>query len=361
MAKENELVIPEITKREVRPVHDDTMLANLLDTAKFEHMQRLAKVMAAASILPQHLRGQTIEQTIGNCFRIANQAVRWGIDPFATCDETYVVKGRLGYQGKLVAAVVNTRAGLQKRLSYSHTGAGMDRTVTVSGTFEGEAEPRTITLSVKQGKTDNEMWTKDPDQKLCYSGAVKWARRHCPEILLGVFTDDEIDRMREADESGDDDERVRTLDDLASRLTEVRRDEALKPLKSEPEESEVGETVNDSEQITLQCKCGSEAVYFEPATGEVTCQKCGASWHVPELQTVKPKPAEPTEDIIHTEIRRTFAGIKTKKERDAAYDYYCGPKSTLPNDEYRRFAKECAEMWQPPASQKQQELVYEAK
>lgn len=35
------------------------------------------------------------------------------------------------------------------------------------------------------------MWTSDPDQKLWYSGVLKWARRHCPEVVLGVRAEDE--------------------------------------------------------------------------------------------------------------------------------------------------------------------------
>ena len=48
-----------------------------------------------------------------------------------------------------------------------------------------------MTLSVGEAKTDNAMWTKDPDQKLCYSGAIRWARRHCPQVLLGIIAEDE--------------------------------------------------------------------------------------------------------------------------------------------------------------------------
>ena len=100
------------------------------------------------------------------------------------------------------AAIVNTRAGLKGRLGYAYKGAGKDRTVTVSGTFAGQTEPCTIELSVHQGiqasdkgKGPNQMWFSDPDQKLVYSGVVKWARRYCPEVIMGVLTDDDIDAI----------------------------------------------------------------------------------------------------------------------------------------------------------------------
>lgn len=179
--------------REVRVVQDDGAQSYLFDTARFEHMQRIAQLMANATLTPKHLKGSTPQESLANCFRVANQAVRWGMDPFAIMDETYVVHGRLGYQGKLVMGVVNARAGLTGRLNFKFSGAGADRTIEVIGHFSNEDEPRTITLSVAQAKTDNEMWKKNPDQKLVYSGSIMWARRHCPEITLGVLTEEDLE------------------------------------------------------------------------------------------------------------------------------------------------------------------------
>jgi len=181
-------------KRDIRVVEDNSPLAFLLDTARFEHLQRIALSMAPATFLPKHLRGATKEETSANCLRVVKQAMRWGMDPDAVADETYVVHGRLGFQGKLVIAVINSRAGLEGRLKFTYSGQGLQRTVTVSGKFPDETEPRTVTLSVEQGKTDNKMWTMDPDQKLAYSGGTKWARRHAPEVLLGIQTEDDLER-----------------------------------------------------------------------------------------------------------------------------------------------------------------------
>lgn len=195
--------------RAVKSVEVMPGVNNLMDSERFDQLYRVAKMMSF--VAPKHLRetskGQALppEQVIGNCFRVANQALRWGMDPFAVMDETYVVHGKLGYQGKLVAGVVNTRADLlapdgetKGRLLYEHSGAGDGRRIIVSGLMRGEHKPRTVDLTVGQGKTDNEMWKKDPDQKLIYSGVIKWARAHCPEIILGIVTEDDIERMRSA-------------------------------------------------------------------------------------------------------------------------------------------------------------------
>lgn len=198
--------------------------AHLFDSAMFEHCHRIAKVMAGMSILPDHLRIDRKTETpleesavVANCFRIVNQAIRWGFDPYAIVDETYVVGGKLGYQGKLIAAVVNTRAGLVRNLDYEFKGSAGDLTVVVSGMFRGEDKPRQLAVRLSDARTSNDMWTKDPRQKLVYTASIKWARRYCPEVILGVRTDDDLERIE------DDDRRKatptpRTLKDLTATI-----------------------------------------------------------------------------------------------------------------------------------------------
>lgn len=189
---------------------DPTVVANLMNEQRFGRMMIIAETMASASLIPDHLVGKkvggkfeyfTADEIRANCFLIVNQAFRWGMDPFAVMPETYVVGGKLGYQGKLVAGLVNSLADLEERLSYSYSGqpGTDDFTVTVSGKFRGAKESVSVKVSVGQAKTDNQMWKKDPEQKLAYTGATKWARRWCPEILLGILIDDDDHpSMREA-------------------------------------------------------------------------------------------------------------------------------------------------------------------
>jgi hypothetical protein len=172
-----------------------TNVGDVVDSpVMYDHIERIAKMIAFNRFCPAHLaKGNTPEQIVATCFRIAAQAVRWKVDPFALADETYEVRGKLGYQGKLVASIINARAGLDGRLDYTFTGTGDDLAVTVTGKFKSESTPRTVTASLKQSRTDNDMWKRDPEQKLCYVGAIKWGRRHCPEILTGVLTTEDLD------------------------------------------------------------------------------------------------------------------------------------------------------------------------
>lgn len=185
-------------KREIRVVEDESPAAFMLDTAKFEHCYRLAEAMSRATLLPKHLKGATNEEAKANCFLVVNQAMAWKLNPFLIMGETYEVQGKLGFQGKLIIAVMNTRAGLREKLTFEFNDKkGDDLAVTVSGRFIGEDSPRTVTVSVGQVKTSNQMWTKDPEQKLIYTAAIRWARRYAPEVVMGVMIEEDLEAIKE--------------------------------------------------------------------------------------------------------------------------------------------------------------------
>lgn len=180
----------------------------VLDTGMFEQMQRVARIMAHSNMLPEHLVKykdrntlMTQEEAFANCFLVVNQAVRWRMDPFGLAQHVFIERGRIGYEGKLVAAVINTHPMVESRLSYSYSGDGPARKITVTGKLKGDANPLTVEGTFADWHTvDKEghvkdSWRKGPDQMLSYRGAREWARRHLPEAMLGVHTEDELDQI----------------------------------------------------------------------------------------------------------------------------------------------------------------------
>lgn len=182
----------------------------ILDTSKFEHMQRIATAMAECSTIPDSFRyvggkpekGELPRSTVvANCFRVVNQAVRWGFDPFAVMDCASIVHGKLMWEGKLVAAVIDAKLSI--RLAYNFDEQpGQLLGVVVSGTLPGEGTPRTIEGNVKQWhKGEKSPWANPPDWKrqLRYRGAREWARAHAPAIMLGIYADDELRELASLD------------------------------------------------------------------------------------------------------------------------------------------------------------------
>jgi hypothetical protein len=152
---------------------------------------RLAEMMATAKLVPVAL-----QKSPADCLMVIQQAIRWDMDPFAVAQECSVIQGKLMHSGKLVAAVVNARGNLTDRLSFSYEGEGENRTITVTGRLQGELSPRTVSVRLSEAKTNNKVWQTQPDQQLAYHGTRVWARRHTPELMLGVYSPEEFDEPK---------------------------------------------------------------------------------------------------------------------------------------------------------------------
>lgn len=164
--------------------------ALILRPEGFEGALRLADMMSRAKVgVPAHFHNQP-----GDCLMVIEQAMRWGMSPFAVAQCTSLIQGKLMFEGKLVAAALHTSGALKTRLDYIYTGTGPDRAVTVTATLAGEDKPREVTVRLADAKTNNGIWQKQPDQQLSYHGARVWARRYCPEVMLGVYAPEEMEQ-----------------------------------------------------------------------------------------------------------------------------------------------------------------------
>lgn len=177
----------------------DDPVSLYMNTGIFEQLQRVAKMMSKANLVPAHLRtlykddGTIKEDKTADCFLVAAQAFRWRMDPFSVAQHTFVTSGKLGYEGKLIAGLINASGKLRANLKPVYSGnAGDGRTVQIVGRIKGEEEDRVIEGNVGGWKTTNEKWKSMPDQMLFYRGAREWARRHMPEVMLGISAEEEI-------------------------------------------------------------------------------------------------------------------------------------------------------------------------
>ncbi len=191
--------------------------ALVLDGDSLDKMMRLAEVMATGrATLPKHFNGNPAD-----CLAVVMQSMQWKMNPFAVAQKTHLVNGVLGYEAQLVNAVITTCAPVLDRLHYEWYGAwekvigkftikngdkGEYRVpgwkledeqglgVKVWATFRGEDEPRVLELLLAQARTRNStLWADDPRQQLAYLATKRWSRLYCPDVILGVYSLDELE------------------------------------------------------------------------------------------------------------------------------------------------------------------------
>ncbi len=190
----------------------------------FNRLRTLSEVMAnSGNFVPAHFRGKP-----DSCMAVVMQAARWGMDPFAVAQKTFIVgdSGVLGYEAQLVNAVVNSMAPTKDRIHFEWFGAWehivgrfVEKTSTKGNkyiapgwsladekgvgvrafaTLKGESEPRELILMLSQAQVRNStLWASDPRQQLAYLAVKRWARLYCPDVILGVYTPDELEEREE--------------------------------------------------------------------------------------------------------------------------------------------------------------------
>ncbi|MDU5051522.1 MAG: RecT family recombinase [Klebsiella variicola] len=208
----------------------------------FNRLLKISEVMAnSGNFVPEHYRGKP-----DSCMAVVMQAARWGMDPFAVAQKTFIVgnSGVLGYEAQLVNAVINTMAPTKDRIHFEWFGAWenivgrfVEKTssqnkkyiapgwnlndeagvgVRAWATLKGESEPRELVLMLSQAQVRNStLWATDPRQQLAYLAVKRWARLYCPDVILGVYTADEIDEREEKIINPAQAEKI-TLDEITS-------------------------------------------------------------------------------------------------------------------------------------------------
>lgn len=199
------------------PMVATSSAALVLDPSSMDAMLRLADVMATGKVtIPPEYRNSP-----GDCLAVVMQAVQWRMNPFAVAQKTHFVSGKIGYEAQLVNAVVTSLAPTKDRLHFEWFGdwtkvigkfeikrgdKGEYRVpgwkladeeglgVRVWATLKGEDEPRVLELLLAQARTRNStLWADDPRQQLAYLGVKRWSRLYVPDVILGVYTPDELD------------------------------------------------------------------------------------------------------------------------------------------------------------------------
>jgi len=165
-----------------------------LDVERFEFAQRVAKMLATATMVPEHFRNN-----IGNCMVALNLADRFKVDIFMLMQNVYVVHGKPGLEGKLVIALINQCGKftpLQFRIENDKDGKPISCTAYATHKETKEKLEQTVTWEMVKAegwdRKAGSKWLTMPSLMFQYRSATFFARVYCPEVILGMQTIDEI-------------------------------------------------------------------------------------------------------------------------------------------------------------------------
>lgn len=222
-APQKSLKQPQASKLPTVPSSIGNML---FEPGVFERVTQMSEIMAKSkAMVPQYLRGNQ-----SDCMAIIMQAAQWKMDPFAVAAKTYQINpgAPIAYEAQLVNSIIIINGPFKERPKYKFFGEwtrvqgklkemkstkggkyvipdwnpedeeGLGVTVTLH--VLGEQEPTSMDVLLKQCWPRNSTnWANDPQQQICYVAIRKMARRHFPDVVMGLYTPEELQHPQPAE------------------------------------------------------------------------------------------------------------------------------------------------------------------
>jgi len=168
--------------------------------AAFDAAQRMARALCSSTLVPRDYQGQ---QGLANSLIALEIAARMRLSPLVVMQNMTPIHGRPTWSSKFLIATVNASGRFsplrfvfddKEKPSRCHAVATDKATGEVL-----EGETITLELARKEGwwsrkdRNGNETskWQTMTGQMLRYRAAAWWANVYCPEIALGLITQEE--------------------------------------------------------------------------------------------------------------------------------------------------------------------------
>lgn len=159
----------------------------------FRESYKLASVFAKSSLVPQQYQGKTED-----CAIAVDMAERMGVTPLMVMQNLYVVKGKPSWSGQACMSFIKAKYGDAMPVYTGERGTDSRGCYVRVRTPEGEiieGTEVTIAMAKAEGWMNNSKWKNMPEQMLAYRAAAFFARVYCPEILMGVQVEGEVEDM----------------------------------------------------------------------------------------------------------------------------------------------------------------------
>ena len=326
----------------------------LLNLEAFELSQRVAKMLASSTLVPEQYRaitkvkagkdnnGQWVYQDVenpnglSNCVIALNMANRMGADPLMIMQNLYLIEGRPSWSSQFIMASINSCGRFsalrfeiedlgEKEVEYQETAwvSGRKQTNTkkikiqniscMAWVIERESGERlesskiSIEMAVKEGwyQKNGSKWQTMPEQMLRYRAASFFGRVYAPELLMGLRSaDEEQDRIIDITPE----KNVAEQADINQLKREILG--AKSPAALDEAENKVLMLSDDAKREELLKLISAQAKKFQPAAEVAASKK-------PEAVQEAAPPVEEAKEVEKPKRARTQP--KVVEEDDGKY------------------------------------------
>lgn len=174
---------------------NDIILKNNIfsDGNAFVMAQRMSKALASSTIVPKDYRSN-----IGNCLIALDLAIRLNTSPLLIMQNLYIIHGRPAWYTQYIIAMINNSKKYKTELQFEVSGKGDNLSCyAFAEDYNGHiVKGPTITMAIAKAEgwtsRDGSKWKTMPEVMIRYRAASFFGRLNCPEMLMGIYSADEV-------------------------------------------------------------------------------------------------------------------------------------------------------------------------
>jgi hypothetical protein len=162
------------------------------DSGSFEMAQRMAIALSKSELIPKAYQGNIPSTMIA-----LELSKRTGVSPIMVMQNLHVIQGRPSWSSSFIIAVINSYKKFSMPLNFLLKGEGDKRSCIAFTTGTDGQRYESPEVNIKMATDEGWMgksgskWKTMPDLMLRYRSAAFFGRLYCPELLMGMQSEDE--------------------------------------------------------------------------------------------------------------------------------------------------------------------------
>jgi hypothetical protein len=163
------------------------------DSGSFEMAQRMALALSKSELIPKAYQGNIPSTMIA-----LELSKRTGVSPIMVMQNLNVIQGKPSWSSSFIIAVINSYKKFTMPLNFELKGEGDNRSCVAFTTGTDGQRFESPEINIKMAVAEGWMgkpgskWKTMPDLMLRYRAAAFFGRLYCPELLMGMQSEDEV-------------------------------------------------------------------------------------------------------------------------------------------------------------------------
>lgn len=201
-------------------------LSVFADGASFNTALRMAQCLASSTVVPKEYHGN-----VGNCMIAIEMASRINTSPMMVMQNLYIVNGRPAWSSQWIIAMINSSRRYKTELQFEFGRDKGDGGLSCRAWAEDYSGHKVYGPKITMNMANDEGWTSKngskwktmPDVMIQYRAASFFGRMNCPDMIMGIYSQEEVLDMGELPTDGF----ALVVDPATGEVTEAEKDEPI--------------------------------------------------------------------------------------------------------------------------------------